>query len=605
MGLGTLNNAITLVSRIVDTHQAVHPMYPDTAEKPPLRFSAIRQPFPRVKPEEAGVSSAHIAAFLHEIAHDETLNMHSILILRDGKMLAEAAFGASDLRCWKHTFSACKSVTSLAIGLLIAEGKLSLDARPVEILEGIPPLARHTARELTVQHLLTMTSGASFNEASMMTERDWIRGYFSGSFALGAFAYNSLNTYILSAILTQITGETLSEYLKPRLFDPLGISNYYWEKSPTGIDKGGWGLYIRPEDLAKLGQLVLQNGVWNGETVVPEDWISQAAHKQIATGAVSDAFDYGYQIWTGRTHDSFLFNGMLGQNVLGLRENGILLVSHAGNDELFQQSSYFSLVEKYFCRPFGSALPQDESKERTLQATLRAIAEQKPQKADEKPPKKTIFPLFAPRKAAVPPAPSPSALPPECSRLGGVRFDVCDDNAPGVGLMPVILQATQNNYAAGLHSLSFLCSGNSFYMTYTEADESYLLRIGLKTAADTDLTFHGVPYHVKTKGTFTTDEDGVPLLKLRIDFSETPLTRILKLYYTGASPTLEQSERPGAPFIFSKVLSIKQDLKTTPLIGETVNLLDDDYLRYRVDKKFRPTLRLTPSQIIPKLPAKK
>ena len=76
----------------------------------------------------------------------------------------------------------------------------------------------------------------------MMTERDWVKGFFSGNFDGGKFSYNSLNTYLLSVILTEKTGESLSDYLKPRLFDPLGISNYYWEKSPAGIDKGGWGL---------------------------------------------------------------------------------------------------------------------------------------------------------------------------------------------------------------------------------------------------------------------------------------------------------------------------------------------------------------------------
>jgi len=593
MGFSALNNTLSLIGRIFDTRQAVRPIYTDTSEKPPFHPSPVRQAFPRVSPEEEGIPSDHIAAFLTELAEDETLNMHSILILRNGKILTEAVFGAQDLQCWKCTFSACKSITSLAIGLLCAEGKLSIDEKITDIFENrISPLARISLRELTVRHLLTMSSGASFNEVSMMMEKDWIKGYFNGSFDIGKFSYNSLNTYILSVILTERTGESLTDYLKPRLFDPLGITNFYWEKSPEGIDKGGWGLYIIPEDMAKIGQLVLQNGCWNGRQLIPADWLNEAAHTRISTGSVSETYDYGYQIWTGRNRDSFLFNGMLGQNVLGLRENGILLLSHAGNSELFQQSNYFKRAEEYFGRPFDDVLPVNTQASRKLVSVLDGLRERPPvpsEPAAKKRPWRIRF------RHPAPPHPS---LPPECSLLDGVRFDTKDDNAPSVGLMPVILQAVQNNYAAGLRSVSFFCSGETFYLTYAEESESYLLRVGFGCSEESDLTFHGVPYRVRTVGTFTRDEDGISLLKLTVQFCETPVTRIIKLYYTGTSPHLEHSEIPGAPFILSKVLSIKKELVTAPLIGDTLNLVDDDYLAYRVTKKFRPDLQLTPSRII-------
>ncbi len=593
MGINSLNNTITLAGRLFDTRQPVRPLIPDTSEKPPRRISPIRQPFPRCTPEEAGIPSGHIAAFLTEIAEDESLNMHSILILRGGRMITEAFFTDHDPLCWKCTFSACKSITSLAIGMLCDEGKLSVDEKLTDLFDNrIPPLARLAVKDLTVRHLLTMSTGSSFNEITMMTERDWVRGFFSGTFDSGKFAYNSLNTYLLSVILTEKTGESLSDYLKPRLFEPLGISNYYWEKSPSGIDKGGWGLYMRPEDLAKIGQFVMQRGQWNGRQLVSADWIDQAASKQISTGETSDTYDYGWQIWVGRQHDSFLFNGMLGQNVLGFRENGIILVSHAGNDELFQQSNYFALAEKYFSGNFEDNLPADDAEHHNLQICIDGLRDIK-ETGDT--PKNMRFRLFRRKKEE-----SASSLPKECQKLSGVRFDCIDENAPGAGLMPVVLQAVQNNYACGCASLSFLCSGEAFYLTYAEEQESYFLRIGFREAADSDLVFHGVPYHVKALGIFTHNEDGVPLLKIRINFCETPLTRTLKLYYTGAHPYLEQSERPGSPFISSKVLRIKRDLLSAPLIGDTLNLVDDDYLRYRIDKKFAPTLRLCPSQIIPR-----
>ena len=595
MGINSLNNTLTLIGRLFDTRQPTKPIYPDTSEKPPRRSSPIRQPLPRCTPEESGISSAHVTEFLREIAQDESLNMHSILILRNGRILTEAYFSDYDPLCWKCTFSACKSITALAIGMLCEEGKLSVDEKLTDLFESrIPPLTRLAVKDLTVRHLLTMSTGASFNEISMMTERDWVRGFFGGTFDSGKFSYNSLNTYLLSVIITEKTGESLSEYLKPRLFDPLGISNYYWEKSPLGIDKGGWGLYMRPEDLAKIGQLVMQRGIWNGVPLISADWVDQASHKQIDTGDISDTYDYGWQIWTSRCHDAFLFNGMLGQNVLGFRENGIILVSHGGNDELFQQSNYFTLAEKYFSSPFPDTLDADEIAGQSLKSCLQDLRDPAPAEAETK---NTRFRLFRRRHDEV-----GSALPPACRQMSGVRFDAEDDNAPAVGLMPVFLQAVQNNYASGFSSVSFLCSGEAFYMTYTEEAESYFVRIGFTEAADSDLSFRGIPYHVKTLGEFTKNEDGVPLLKIRIHFCETPLTRTIKLYYTGAHPHLEQSERPGSPFIASKILRIKRELLNAPLIGDTLHLVDDDYLRYRIDKKFAPNLRLRPSQIIPRTP---
>lgn len=596
MGISSLNNTIILLGRIFDTRQPVKPIYPDTAEKPPCTLFPIRQPFLRALPEEAGVSSDDAADFFSAIAADETLNMHSILLLRNGKMLAEACFGDQDLRCWKSTFSACKSVTSLAVGFLWDEGKIQLDDRLTSFFDSrLTPLSRLAAKELTVRHLLTMSTGASFNEAVMMTERDFVKGYFSGTFAPGAFSYNSLNTYMLSAILHEITGENLTEYLKPRLFDKLGIENVYWEKCPLGIEKGGWGLYIRPEDMAKLGQFILQDGVWNGERLLSSEWLAQAAHRQISTGDVSELYDYGFQIWTGRNHDSFLFNGMLGQNVLGFRENGVLLVSNAGNDEVFQQSSYFRLAERFFGRPLPDTLPPNESASRRLSGVIDSLAEHPQRSVTPAPQRKTRLPFLNRFRKEVPVIPSPAQLPPECGELSGLRFTAKDENAPAVGLMPVIWQAVQNNYSSGFKFVSFLRSGSAFYMTYAEEEESHLILIGFTSPADSSLRFAGVPYQVKTLGTFTHDEDGVPLLKIRIDFIETPMTRCIKLYYAGSQPHLKQYERPGSDFIFSKVLGIKKELLAAPLIGTTVNKVDNDYLRYRIAKKFQPDIRLESS----------
>lgn len=588
MGINTISNTLTLLGRIFDTQKIRKPIIPDVFSKPACRTVPIHQPLPRVRPEEVGLDSEKIASFLKELSEDETLNMHSLLILRDGKIVTEAVFGEHDLRIWKQTYSAAKSVTSLAIGMAIGEDVLSLEDRLTDLLESkLTPLTRLAVKDLTLHHLLTMTTGASFNEATMLTERDWVKGYLGGSFSPGEFAYNSLNTYMLSVILKEKTGQSLTEYLRPRLFIPLGIDEYYWECCPKGYEKGGWGLYMRAEDMAKIGVLVMNGGVWNGQQLIPKEWIAEATRTQVSAESVSKLFDYGYHVWTGRHRDTFLFNGMLGQNVLGFRESGIMLVSHAGNEEVFQSSNYFTAADRFFGGKHKDVLLPNDAAYKMLQKTLCRLREHLPSvKKKKMTPLRRLFTKQNEKK-------SPDPLPPECARLNGVRFTTEDPNAPSVSLMPLVLQVVQNNYGDGLQSISFLRSGSGFYMTYAQKNESFLLPIGFGVAADTDLRVGDVPYHVKTLGSFVRDEDGRPIFKIRITFCETPVTRYIKLYYTGIEPHLKQYETPGSDLILTKLLGIKNALVLSPLIGGTLDKIDNDYLRYRVEKAFIPDIRVT------------
>ncbi len=113
------------------------------------------------------------------------------------------------------------------------------------------------------------------------------------------FEYNNMNTYMLSAIVTELTGETLMEYLRPRLWEPLGIARIFWETCPMGITKGGWGLFLRPEDAAKLGMLYLQKGSWNGRQLVPAEWVKASCQPSAQAPEVMSTHGYGYQLWMG------------------------------------------------------------------------------------------------------------------------------------------------------------------------------------------------------------------------------------------------------------------------------------------------------------------
>jgi CubicO group peptidase (beta-lactamase class C family) len=371
MDLVTDSRALMMVRQLLDNTSATRAVFEQKPQKPAFTPSAIQKAFERVSPESQGVDSTRVADFLNAMRDDPTLDMHGVVILRNGKVLAEATFGAYDQSGGHITHSECKSITGLAVGILIGEGKLSLDDRIADIFgPRMNRINRLTHRNITIRHLLTMTSGVTFNEAGSVTETDWVKCFLESAVLKEpgtSFNYNSMNTYMLACAIRQITGEGLTTYLTPRLFRPLGIENFFWEKCPMGNEKGGWGLYILPEDIAKIGQMVLDGGRFEDRQIVPEDWIKEATRAQVETPKSLGDYNYGYQIWVGRNERSFLFNGMFGQNVLGFFDSGVLLVSNAGNNELFQQSSYYSLATGCFADAglFG------EGKSRSFRARAR------------------------------------------------------------------------------------------------------------------------------------------------------------------------------------------------------------------------------------------
>ena len=262
MSITSINNSFNLFARLFESRKATEPIIKWRSEKPLLTDEPVSSPLPRALPEETGIPSGVIADFLTDLKNDPTLDMHTVLFVKNGAVIASAEFGEHSMGIPKYVFSASKSVTALAIGMLIDDGKLSMNEKLVDIFGDLTnTISKLRLRDVTVETLLTMRSCSIFNEVSSMTTPDW-QSEFMKSLTRGTvntdFNYNSLNTYMLAAIVRRKTGKGLVEYLTPRLFEPLDIKNIYWEKSPEGIEKGGWGLYIRPEDFAKIGLMVLK-----------------------------------------------------------------------------------------------------------------------------------------------------------------------------------------------------------------------------------------------------------------------------------------------------------------------------------------------------------
>lgn len=288
-------------------------------------------------PEEVGITSASFLNFI-DLARDRNINIHSLLVMRHGKIAAELYWNPYCAEEAHHLYSVSKSFTATAVGFAIAEGLLSPEDRVASFF----PRKIHRGCDdriysVTVEHLLTMSAGiVSANEVTMLNHVDWIKWFLNSPlefFPGDKFSYNSLDTYILSAILRKVTGMGLVDYLMPRLFEPLGIERPLWLTCPMGIECGGWGLHLKTTDIAKFVRLYLDRGIWNGKRILPEEWIDSALSIHADPGSDQKFLEhpdtkagYGYCFWRGRDN-SWRADGMFGQYGIMLPDSDTVIVT--------------------------------------------------------------------------------------------------------------------------------------------------------------------------------------------------------------------------------------------------------------------------------------
>ncbi len=577
---------ITMLKRLLDLSNSRRGFIPPNAGKPCLEYILRDSDVPADLPENQGISSRDIADFLEELNADETLNMHNVVIARNGKIICEAYFGAHKSGIWKATFSACKSVVSIAIGMLIDEGKLKLDTKLVDIFpKEMKSLTKLRVRNITVYDLLTMRSGmTALEETGAMSEKELFKAYINTPLTNDPgkkFVYNSTNTYVLSCIVKKVSGEGLSDYLESRLFAPLGITDYYWEKSAEGIEFGGWGLYISPCDFAKIGMTLVNGGVWQGKRIISKSYVKNATRMHAQSNDSAYGFNYGLQMWTNRNEDQFLFNGMLGQNVWCFKKSGIVIVNNAGNNELFQQSNYFAIVKKYFEKDFPDELSKNFIDKKHLDHTIKKIAVSR---------NFVTLPNYELQKYKL------GFLPSECHELDGRVLVSKDKRMATVGILPLVWQVIENNYSQGFDSLSFSIDNGKFYMDYNQKDEGYHLELGFGEPKYTNIYIHNTPFYVGATGCFAYNEDGERVFKIRIDFLETPCTLILKMIYKNGYFEVYQKEMPGKPFVLEKIMEFKNAISQTPVIGGMSEIAPDDVVEYQVERMFEFRFRLEEKQ---------
>ena len=575
-----------------------------------------QQIFPRKTPESQGIVSDHLRYLIQELADSPNTDMHHFMVLRHGNVICEADFAPYRKGIWHITHSMCKSITGMAVGFLVEEGKLELSENIYKIFHDKGSTwAKMFRPEVTVENLLTMTSGVTFNESGIVSGNDWLESYLNAPVSEKPgtkFQYNSLNSYVLSAIITERTGMSMDEYLKPRLFEPLGITDYLWEKCPRGITKGGWGLFMHTEDMAKLGQLYLNKGKWNGKQIIPESWAEASVTKKV--DSIEGTYGYGYQLWMEERPRSFEYNGMLGQNVLIYPDVDMVIVTNAGNEELFQDNVMLNIIRKYFPVDWmpKETLPENPIAYAKLQELTERLAGKR-LKNDQyynspfmigKGGWKKNSSKYRVRERQT-----------EIEKVQNQQIHLLTDLLDGtcyemeqasVGLFPLVMQVMHNNMTDGISKINFYKRRTkewqqTLILCFQEGEESIELEMGWNQYIENKLSIHGETYLVAVKGELSSDVDDNLVLKVEIVYLEEAMRR--KLYVTFVKDTsasklitpeyieIKWYESPGKALIMEGMESITTEVTKHPIYSRIRENGGIDLLHRLMEQTIEPVIK--------------
>ncbi|MCP2032666.1 CubicO group peptidase (beta-lactamase class C family) [Okibacterium sp. HSC-33S16] len=293
----------------------------------------MHRSLPRSTPSAHSVDASGIAAFVDALNAAPHIEPHSLMLLRNGEVLAEGWWAPYSADRVHLLYSLSKSFTSTAVAFAVEEGLLSLDDT---VLSHFPEfdadITDPRSRSMLVRHVLAMASGhreETLDRALDLDPENLVRGFLllppdedPGT----VFAYNQPCTYTAALIVQRASGQSLVDYLRPRLLDPLGIVDVGWMRDGSGHELGFSGLHAPTEAIAALGQLYLQRGVWQGTQLIPAAWVDEATRPQVANGSdpTSDwEQGYGFQFWMAR--HGYRGDGAYGQFCVILPEHNVVL----------------------------------------------------------------------------------------------------------------------------------------------------------------------------------------------------------------------------------------------------------------------------------------
>jgi len=337
---------------------------------------------PRSTAEQQGISSLAIKNFLDAVDASEE-EFHGFIMMRNGHVISEAWWSPFQSSYLHTLYSLSKSFTSTAIGMLVDDKKIMVEDQLISFFpDDLPEVVSDHLKAMKLKHLLTMNTGHAEGTTSAMFESEdsnWVKAFLAQEVVHEPsthFLYNTGATYMLSAIVQKVSGQTVHDFLSERLFKPLNITGTDWEKDPNGVDVGGWGLRARLEHIANFGQLYLQEGQWNGQQIISPNWVKEATAKQTTSQENESDWGqgYGYQFWRCKPEPGFYRgDGAFGQYCIVIPQYQTVI---AINSESKDMQASMNLVWDHLLPEFSESektLKENPSAQNTLKEKISTL----------------------------------------------------------------------------------------------------------------------------------------------------------------------------------------------------------------------------------------
>lgn len=513
---------------------------------------------------------AALADMIKALEEEPRANVHSILVIKGGKAILELNAPGYSARTPHLAHSMSKTVTGIGIGMLIDDGKLSLDDRVSDFFSDELPKVNSDA---TVYDLLSMKRDNAFAEIGVVTESEWTKAFFECDRGECDFRYNSMCSYILGRIISKVSGKSYTDFIKERLLEPLGITSYFIERGPEGYEKAGFGIYISAEGFAMIGYMLLMNGEVRGKRLLSREFIANMTNTHsIAPNDVGD-YNYGLHLWVGRSKNTFLLNGMLGQNVLVIPDKETIAVITAGNNELFSGSPALSIIENALTVGKG----ETECSRKGYKNLRKSFCKNKCKIRikDPLPLWKSLFGLFERRPYLK-----------EFDSIAG-EYATRENNASH---FPLFASVMQNNFPGGIERIRLERWGNGIRATFTEGAVDYSVPFGLYGFEESDVNINGERYRMRCAAEVTEDENRATLYKLLIVYPELPYTRLIKITKTSEGIRLRLSEEPDNAVAERFLDSLTDNPKLKLMLSFFEKRAGESFISDKLRSAFHPEL---------------
>lgn len=497
-------------------------------------------------PEEVGVSSHEIQAFIDECI-EKGRELHSMTVIRHGKIACEIYRDPFKPEHRHMMYSVSKSFTSTAIGFAVDEGYLTVDTRFVDIFpEARTDKEDEYLEEMTIEDLLTMRSGKNVSVFLDRTKDRWFRDIIDSPWISEPgteFLYISENMYLLCCCIHKLVGMSVIDYLRPRLFEPLGMEDPFWEKCPSGIEAGGWGLMITGEDLSKFTFCYEQMGKFGGKQVIPEWWVKEATAYHADNSAASDGLDtvagYGYCFWrNGGVENSYRADGMFCQfGIVFPDYDACISITGGEIDEQAMRDVLWNHIPKAFIEP--------DKKAESINVTAPA------------------FPKLDPK---------PRSLALE-NRIEGkkIRFRkpvVVNVIGYPVSVVPLPAMFVSADKAGNISDVTFNFRENDMQMSWAEGDEINSIAIGLDGEYRwDDIVLGGMPFTTCSTGCWNSENE----LEVHIRCVEAVAERIIHFRFNGDNVIMRPSSVPQAVVLGETLKDTVKDVIKQPVVQTAVS----------------------------------